>query len=125
MAMLMVQHCPKWSQMVPNGPKLSTMIQYNPKWSNMVPECPKLFQRVKNCPKNFNMVLNGLQWSQMVLNHLVNGLKEFNRMAFITRFNLFLVWSEIVQILIKKSSKWVQHNQVSWSSLHKLTKILI
>ena len=41
---------------------------------------------------------------------------QFNRMAFITRFNLVLVWSKIVQILTKKSSKWVRHNQVSWSS---------
>ena len=38
-------------------------------------------------------------------------------MAFITRFNLVLVWSKIVQIFPKKSSKWVRHNQVSWSSL--------
>ena len=37
-------------------------------------------------------------------------------MAFITRFNLVPVWSKIVQILTYKSSKWVRHNQVSWSS---------
>ena len=37
-------------------------------------------------------------------------------MAFITWFNLVLVWSKIVKIFTKKSSKWVQHNQVSWSS---------
>ena len=36
-------------------------------------------------------------------------------MAFTTRFNLVLVWSKIVQILTKKSSNWVRHNQVSWS----------
>ena len=41
---------------------------------------------------------------------------KFNRMAFITRFNLVLVWSKIVQILTKNSSNWVRHNQVSWSS---------
>ena len=40
-------------------------------------------------------------------------------MAFITRFNLVLVWSKIVQIWTKKSSKWVQHNQVSWSCFYK------
>ena len=38
-------------------------------------------------------------------------------MALTTRFNLFLVWSKLVQILTKKSSNWVRHNQVSWSSL--------
>ena len=38
-------------------------------------------------------------------------------MAFITRFNLVLIWSKIVQILTQKSSKWVPHIQVSWSSL--------
>ena len=32
---------PTWSQMVPNGPKVSTMIQLSPKWSNMIPDCPK------------------------------------------------------------------------------------
>ena len=66
--MSMVQHCPKWSQMVPNDPKLSTIIQHSPKWSRMVPECPKL--SLKNGPKMFNMVLNGLQCYQMVLNGL-------------------------------------------------------
>ena len=39
-------------------------------------------------------------------------------MAFTTRFNLVLVWPQIVQILTKKSSNWVRHNQVSWSSFH-------
>ena len=64
----------------------------------------------------FNMVLNGLQWSQMVLNGLKKIDHKFNRMAFITRFNLVLVWSKIVKMLTKKSSKWDRHNQVSWSS---------
>ena len=64
----------------------------------------------------FNMVLNGLQWSQMVLNGLKKIYHTFNRMAFITRFNLVLVWSKIVKLLTIKSSKWVRHNQVSWSS---------
>ena len=65
------------------------------------------------------MVLNGLQCSQMIL----NGLKidhTFNWMVFITRFNLVLVWSKIVQIFTKKSSKWVRQNQVSWSSFHNV-----
>ena len=39
-------------------------------------------------------------------------------MAFIHRFNLVLVWSKIVQILTKKSPKWVRHYQVSWSSFN-------
>ena len=56
------------------------------------------------------MVPNGPKWSTKKINH------KFNRMAFITRFNLVLVWSKIVQILNKKSSNWVRHNQVSWSS---------
>ena len=59
----------------------------------------------------FNMVLNGLQWSQMVLNGLKKINHKFNRMAFIAKFNLVLVWSKTVQILKKKkSSKWVRHN---------------
>ena len=65
----------------------------------------------------FNMVLNGLQCSQMVI-HGLNIDHKFIRMAFITRFNLVLVWSKIVQIFTNKSSKWVRHNQVSWSSLN-------
>ena len=116
MAMAMVHPCPKWSQMISNGPKLSTMIQYFQKWSSMVPKCPRWSLRVKYGPKMFNMVLNSLQCSQLVLNGLKNDHK-FNRMAFIARFNLVLVWSKIVQILTKESSKWVPHNQVSWSSL--------
>ena len=51
-------------------------------------------------------VPNGPKWS-----------KKFNWIAFKTRFNLVLVWSKIVQVLTKNSSKWVRHNQVSWSSL--------
>ena len=64
----------------------------------------------------FNNVLNGIQWSQMVLNGLNKIDHKFNRMAFIAKFNLVLVWSKTVQIVTKKSSKWVRHNQVSWSS---------
>ena len=64
----------------------------------------------------FNLVLNGLQCSQMVLNGLKKINHKFNWMGFITRFNLVLVWSKTVQILTKKSSKWVWHNHVSWSS---------
>ena len=52
-------------------------------------------------------------WFLMVFNG-PNGPKwftkidhNFNMMAFITRFNLVLVWSELVQILTKKFSKWV------------------
>ena len=67
MAMAMDQHCPKWSQMVPNGSKLSTMIQPSPKWSNMVPDCPKCSQRVKHCQKKssneFEMGPKGSIWS--------------------------------------------------------------
>ena len=55
------------------------------------------------------MVPSGPKWSKTI-NH------KFNRMAFITRFNLVLVWSNILQIFTKKSSKWFWHNQVSWSS---------
>ena len=75
MAMALVQHCLKWSQMVPIGLQLSTMIQHSKKWSNMLQECPKWSQRVKNGPKIFNMVLNGLQWYQMVLNGLYNQVQ--------------------------------------------------
>ena len=55
------------------------------------------------------MFPNGPKWSTTI------GHK-FNTMVIITRLNLVLVWSKIVQILTKKSSKWVRHNQVSWSS---------
>ena len=60
---------PTLSQMVPNDPndpKLSIMIQHIPKWSNMVPECLKWSQRIKNGRKMFNMALlvfNGPKWS--------------------------------------------------------------
>ena len=82
----------------------------------MVLKGKKWSSRVKNGPKMFNMVLNGLQCSQMVLNGIKKIDHTFNRMAFIARFNLVLVWSKIVKISTKISSKWVRHNQVSWSS---------
>ena len=72
--------------------KWSKNVQYGLKWSSMVP--------------------NGPKWSKKI-NY------EFNRMAFITRFNLVLVWSKIVIFWTKKSAKWVRHNQVSWSSFLK------
>ena len=62
--MTMAQHCPKWSQMIPNGQKLSTMFQHCPKWSNMVPLCLKWSQRIKNGPTIFNMVPNGTKLSK-------------------------------------------------------------
>ena len=102
--------------MVLNGPKLSKMIQHSPKWSYMFPECRKLSQREQKWSQN---VQYSLKWSSMFPNGPKWSKKnyhKFNRMAFITRFNLVLVWSKIVQIFTKKSSKWVRHNQVSWSS---------
>ena len=46
-------------------------------------------------------------------------------MTFTTRFNLVLVWSNMVKILTKKSSKWVRPNQVSWSTfLYAVLKCL-
>ena len=94
----------------------------------MVTECPKWSQRVKNYPKMFNMVLNGFEWSSMVPNGPKWSLKmdhKFNRMVFITRFNLVLVWSKLVQILTKMSCKLFRHNQVSWSSFYLRSKHFI
>ena len=56
--------------MVLKGKKWSQNVQHGLKWSSMVPNGPKLFW------KNYH---------------------KFNKMAFITRFNL--VWSKIVKIL--------------------------
>ena len=83
----MVKYGPRMSKMVLKGKKWSQNLQYGIKWSSMAPRAPK--------------------WSKQI-DHTFNG------MAFITRFNLVLVWSKIVKILTKKSSKWVRHNQVSW-----------
>ena len=60
--------------MVLKGKKWSQNVQYGLKWSSMVP--------------------NGPKWSKKI-DH------KFNRMAFIARFNLVLVWSKIVQIFTK------------------------
>ena len=79
----------KWFKNLQISVKWSQNVQYGPKWS-----------------KGLQMVLNGLK----KIKH------KFDRMAFITRLNLVLVWPKIVQIVTKKSSKWVLHNQVSWSS---------
>ena len=84
--------------MVLKGKKWSKNVQCGLKWSSMVP--------------------NGPKWSTKI-NH------KFNRMAFITRFNLVLVWSKIVQIFTKNSSKWVRHNQVSWSRNNEKKKICL
>ena len=75
--------------MVLKGKKWSQNFQYGLKKSSMFP--------------------NGPKWSFKIYH-------KFHRMAFTTRFNLVVVWSNIVQILTKKSSNWVRHNQVSWSS---------
>ena len=88
------------------------MVKYGPR-------IPYMVLKGKNGPKMLKLVLNGLQWSQMVPNGLKKINHKFNCMAFITRFNLILVWSKIVQILTKKSSQWFRHNQVSWSSCVK------
>ena len=74
----MVPDCPKWSKrgkMVLKGKKWSQNIQYGLKWSSMFP--------------------NGPKWSKKI-GH------TFNWMAFITWFNLVLVWSKIAQIMNKK-----------------------
>ena len=73
--------------MVLKGKKLSPNVQYGLKWSSRFP--------------------NGPKWSKQI-DH------KFNRMAFMTRFNPVLVWSKLVKILTKKSSKWVLNNQVSF-----------
>ena len=59
MAMAMVQYCLKWSQMIPNDPKISTMIQPCTKWSNMFPDCLKLSEWVKKCQKSVQISVNG------------------------------------------------------------------
>ena len=64
--------------MVLKGKKWSQNVQYGLKWSSMVP--------------------NGPKWSKKI-NH------KFNRMVFITRFNLVLVWFKIVKILTKSHPK--------------------
>ena len=81
--------------MVLKGKTLSPNVQYGLKWSSRFPNDPK--------------------WSKQI-NH------KFNMMAFMTRFNPVLVWSKLVKILTKKSSKWVLNNQVSFLSLFTLLK---
>ena len=52
---------------------------------------------------------------------------KFNRMAFITRFNLVLVWSKIVQLLLKSHPNWSGITRspglVIFSSLSQFQKI--
>ena len=62
------------------------------------------------------MVVKGKKWSQNVQYGLKWSSMVPNGPKWSTRFNLVLVWSKIVQILTKKSSNWVRHNQVSWYS---------
>ena len=84
------------------------------KGGKVVPKCSKCSKKVKTGPKMFNMVLNGLQWSQIVLNGLKKINHKFNRMAFITRFILVLVCSNIVQFLFsKKSTQWILHININ------------
>ena len=60
----------------------------------------------KNCSKWSNMVKLGLKWYTMIK----NGPKWSNMVLY------DLIWSNMVQIISLRSSKWVRHNQVSWSS---------
>ena len=95
-------------------------VNYNYKVKFLAKKQKKITQPVstkKNHATSWSsMFPNGPKWSKKI-DH------EFNRMAFITRFNLGFVWSKIVQILTKKLSKCVRHNQVSWSSLRCLSPL--
>ena len=73
-------------------------------------------QCFKKWSHNFEYGLKLSSMVQMVLNGLKKIDHKFNRISLIISFNLVLVWSEIVQMLTKKSSQWVRHNQVFWSS---------
>ena len=115
MAMAIVQHCLKWSQMVPNYPKWSNTVQNGQIWSQNVLNGPK---KKKKWSQNFQYCL---KWSSMFQNGLRKFYHQFNRIAFITSFNLVLVLYKIVKVLPKKSSKWVRHNQVSWSSFERFS----
>ena len=86
--------------MVLKGKKWSQNVQYGLKWSSMVPNGPKRSKKIYH---------------------------KFNRMAFITRFNLVLVWSKIVQLLLKSHPNWSGITRspalVIFSSLSQFQKI--
>ena len=61
------------------------------------------------------MFSNDPKWSKKVYH-------KFNKMAFIPRFTLGLVWSKIVHILTKKSSNWVRQCLVFFALSFHLVK---
>ena len=61
----------------------------------------KMIPKGRKWSQNVQYGLNGLQWSKMVLNGIGKINHKFNRMAYITSFNLVLVRSKIVQIFTK------------------------
>ena len=90
----------KWSKTINNDPRQSNMVKYGPRLSLMVLNDEKWSKSVKMVPKCSiwsYMVFNVPKWSLIVkqIDH------KFNWMAFITKLNLVLVWSKIVQILTK------------------------
>ena len=89
----------KWSQTIHNDPTYSKMIKYGLRMSEMALKGKKWSKNIQISVNWSQNVQCTLQWSSMVpigpkwrktkINH------EFNRMAFITKFHLVLVWSKI------------------------------
>ena len=116
------QICPGLSKWVQTGPNRIEQVQMNPNWS-------KLFQKGLNGSKWGNQVLispnvfkwvhrgpNGSKWVNIGPNRLTLiqiHLNRSNKKSNMICYGLIL--SKIVQIQIKKSSKWDRHIQVSWS----------
>ena len=106
----------KCVQMGPNGSKYVKNVFHRPKQIQTGPNRPsmvvqnglKLFKIVdaKNCLKCSKLVLNGTKRSNI-----------FPKWSNIVQYDL--IWSYMVQIISLRASKWVRHNQASWSSLKK------
>ena len=117
------QIIPNWSKWLQMGPNRLEKVQMDPNW-------PKLFQKGLKWSKwdnldyvgtnGFKSVHTGANWSKWanigwnMFKLIQIGLDRSKQKSNSIPYGL--IWSKIDKILTKKSSKWVWHNQVSWSS---------
>ena len=120
----LVQIGPRWSKIVnkkeskmvenfshffwngPKWPKMAPKWYLIVKWFKIVLKGPKLSKMYQNVPKHFKIIQNFQNGWYIGKNS--PQLQIWSKMVYYG-----LMWSNMVQFLSTKSSKWVRHNQVS------------
>ena len=117
-------HSQKWLKMVKivendqNDPKWQKkMDKHGLKWTKSIQTGLKFAKIVQNVKKNYQ---NSSHWSKIINNgsYFIQNDQKSPKWLKIVLYGL--IWSNMVQFLSTKSSKWVWHNQVSRSSFYFL-----